>query len=155
MDSLRSTPFSSSLREAIECAGLCARSRKQSTCKRRSNQTVMRSRLSSCRTSRRCVAQAHGEMGLGLLRTQSQDGAFDEYVKDVDAVEHMASPVHFNFDDPKEAIVPAVNGTTSIIKSVIAYGYVSKYSSVLYLPRFPHPIAHADRRPGRMSSAWS
>ncbi|THU93784.1 NAD(P)-binding protein [Dendrothele bispora CBS 962.96] len=50
------------------------------------------------------------------------DGAFDEAVKGVDAIEHVASPVHFSADDPQEIIEPAVKGTTEILKSVIKYG---------------------------------
>lgn len=30
-----------------------------------------------------------------------QDGAFDEAVKGVDGIEHIASPVHLNADDPQ------------------------------------------------------
>jgi hypothetical protein len=68
-----------------------------------------------------------------------QEGAFDEAVKDVDAIEHTASPFHYNVDDPQgtlfpsthlckaltsttELIAPAVNGTVSILKSAVKYG---------------------------------
>jgi hypothetical protein len=30
-----------------------------------------------------------------------QEGAFDEAVKGVDAIEHTASPYHFDADDPE------------------------------------------------------
>src|ERR1700744_5591733 len=36
---------------------------------------------------------------LGL--NQRQEGAFDEVVRGVDAIEHTASPFHFNADDPE------------------------------------------------------
>ncbi|EFI28545.1 D-lactaldehyde dehydrogenase [Coprinopsis cinerea okayama7 len=49
----------------------------------------------------------------------TKDGAFDEAVKGVDAIEHMASPFHENVDDPKEFIEPAVNGTVGILKSAL------------------------------------
>ena len=32
-----------------------------------------------------------------------KEGAFDEVVKGVDAIEHMASPYHFNSKDPEGA----------------------------------------------------
>ena len=34
-----------------------------------------------------------------------QEGAFDEVIKGVDAIEHTSSPVTFNLDDPGGAIV--------------------------------------------------
>ncbi|KAI0776385.1 NAD-P-binding protein [Irpex lacteus] len=48
----------------------------------------------------------------------TKDGAFDEAVKDVDAVLHTASPFHYNAVEPKDIIDPAVLGTTSILDSV-------------------------------------
>lgn len=71
----------------------------------------------------------------------TKDGAFDEAVKDVDAIEHTASPFHFKADDPRgmilvtrndyfditkttylfvELIGPAVDGTLSILKSALS-----------------------------------
>lgn len=54
----------------------------------------------------------------GNFQADIQDDAFDEAVKNVDAVLHMASPFHFEADDPQELFVPAVNGTLGILKSV-------------------------------------
>ena len=51
-----------------------------------------------------------------------QEGAFDEYVKDVDAIEHTASPFHLRADDPQELITPAVQGTTGILESARKFG---------------------------------
>ncbi|KAJ8495524.1 hypothetical protein ONZ51_g1643 [Trametes cubensis] len=45
--------------------------------------------------------------------------AFREAVKDVDAVIHLASPTSISIADPKDAIEPAVRGTTSILASVL------------------------------------
>ncbi|ORY35474.1 dihydrokaempferol 4-reductase [Naematelia encephala] len=53
-----------------------------------------------------------------IVKDIGEDGAFDEAVKGVDAVAHMASPYHFNADDPEELRVPAVHGTTGILKSL-------------------------------------
>ncbi|CAA7269674.1 unnamed protein product [Cyclocybe aegerita] len=51
-----------------------------------------------------------------------KDGAFDEVVKDVDAIEHMASPVNFNPGDPQEVLKPAIQGTVSMLKSAMKNG---------------------------------
>lgn len=52
----------------------------------------------------------------------TKEGAFDEAVKGVDAIEHTASPFHFKADDPDELIVPAVKGTVSMLQSALKYG---------------------------------
>ncbi|KAJ3786733.1 D-lactaldehyde dehydrogenase [Lentinula aff. detonsa] len=49
----------------------------------------------------------------------TKEGAFDEAVKGVHAIEHTASPFHFKADDPQELIGPALNGTRSILKSAL------------------------------------
>ncbi|CAL1707943.1 unnamed protein product [Somion occarium] len=51
-----------------------------------------------------------------------KEGAFDEAVKGVDAVVHMASPYHFGAVDPAELIDPAIRGTLSILQSALKYG---------------------------------
>ncbi|KDR70010.1 hypothetical protein GALMADRAFT_900682 [Galerina marginata CBS 339.88] len=51
-----------------------------------------------------------------------KDGAFDEAVKDVDAIEHMASPLGSTSSDPNDYIVPAVRGTVGILQSALKYG---------------------------------
>ncbi|KAJ7162509.1 NAD-P-binding protein [Mycena filopes] len=52
----------------------------------------------------------------------AKDGAFDEAVRGVDAIEHTASPFHFHADDPDELIIPAIHGTVGILKSALRYG---------------------------------
>ncbi|TFK23744.1 D-lactaldehyde dehydrogenase [Coprinopsis marcescibilis] len=49
----------------------------------------------------------------------TKEGAFDEAVKGVDAIEHTASPFHENVDDPKEFFEPAVQGTVGVLKSAL------------------------------------
>ncbi|KAJ3712943.1 D-lactaldehyde dehydrogenase [Lentinula raphanica] len=56
----------------------------------------------------------------------TKDGAFDEAVKGVDAIEHTASPFHFKADDPQELIGPAVNGTRSILKSALSQSSIKR-----------------------------
>ncbi len=57
--------------------------------------------------------------------------AFDETVKnhpDLEFVLHTASPFHFHFKDGyKELVLPAVNGTVSILKSIKKYGKSVKH----------------------------
>ncbi|GJE89213.1 aldehyde reductase [Phanerochaete sordida] len=52
----------------------------------------------------------------------TKDGAFDDAVKGVDAIEHLASPFHMHADDPQELIGPAVAGTLSVLRSALAHG---------------------------------
>ncbi|KAJ7731808.1 NAD-P-binding protein [Mycena maculata] len=52
----------------------------------------------------------------------TQDGAFDEAVKGVDAIEHTASPFHMKADDPAELLDPAVKGTVGILESARKFG---------------------------------
>ncbi|KIJ56318.1 hypothetical protein M422DRAFT_23608 [Sphaerobolus stellatus SS14] len=57
-----------------------------------------------------------------IVEDVAKDGAFDEAVKDMDAVLHTASPFHYNVEDPQDLIGPAVGGTASILKSVLKNG---------------------------------
>lgn len=54
-----------------------------------------------------------------IVEDIARDGAFDEAVKGVDAVEHTASPFHLQANDPDELIKPAVNGTVGMLKSIL------------------------------------
>ncbi|KAI0082031.1 D-lactaldehyde dehydrogenase [Panus rudis PR-1116 ss-1] len=51
-----------------------------------------------------------------------KDGAFDDAVKDVDAIEHTASPYTIAIDDPADVIEPAVKGTLGVLHSVLKHG---------------------------------
>ncbi|KAJ7230087.1 hypothetical protein GGX14DRAFT_409928 [Mycena pura] len=53
----------------------------------------------------------------------TKEGAFDEAVKGVDAIEHTASPFHLNaVAEPDEFIVPAIQGTVGILESARKHG---------------------------------
>jgi len=73
------------------------------------------------------------------------ENAFDEHVKGVDAVVHIASPFHFKIEDPeKDLIRPAVIGTTSLMNSAIKYGtsikrivLTSSFASIVNPHDFP------------------
>ena len=48
------------------------------------------------------------------------DGAFDEALKDVTYIQHIASPLPNPTDDPeRDIIIPAIKGTTSILNSAL------------------------------------
>ncbi len=60
--------------------------------------------------------------------------AFDETIKkhsDLDFVLHTASPFHYHIKDPyKDMLLPAVNGTIGILKSVKKYGPNVKHVAI-------------------------
>ncbi|KAF3183608.1 hypothetical protein TWF225_000325 [Orbilia oligospora] len=49
-------------------------------------------------------------------------GAFDEAVKDVQVITHLASPVSLSFSDPDPVIRTAVEGSISVLRSAKAHG---------------------------------
>lgn len=51
-----------------------------------------------------------------------QEGAFDEAVKGVVAIEHTASPFHFKAKKPDDVIIPAVHGTRAVLQSALKFG---------------------------------
>ncbi|KAJ6616017.1 NAD-P-binding protein [Mycena sp. CBHHK59/15] len=56
----------------------------------------------------------------------TKDGAFDEAVQDVDAIEHTASPFHLQAGDPEELFDPAIKGTVGILQSALKHGHSVK-----------------------------
>ncbi|KAJ7869111.1 D-lactaldehyde dehydrogenase [Mycena olivaceomarginata] len=56
-------------------------------------------------------AQYGDRFELVVVPDITKDGAYDEAVEGVDAIEHTASPFHLDAADPDELIVPAVQGT--------------------------------------------
>ncbi|WWC94420.1 hypothetical protein V866_001262 [Kwoniella sp. B9012] len=60
-----------------------------------------------------------GKFEYVIVKDISAEGAFDEAVRGVDGVAHVASPVTFEAKDPNELIVPAVNGTVGVLNSVL------------------------------------
>ncbi|QRV98032.1 NADPH-dependent methylglyoxal reductase GRE2 protein [Ceratobasidium sp. AG-Ba] len=60
-----------------------------------------------------------------IVKDITVSGAFDDVIKNnkFDAVLHMSSPVVFNVADVmKDLLLPAINGTTEILKSIKAHG---------------------------------
>ncbi|CAE6377577.1 unnamed protein product [Rhizoctonia solani] len=61
-----------------------------------------------------------------IVEDIGKERAFDEAVKGVHGIAHTASPFHYDSEDPKEIIDPAVRGTTGILESVNKYGSMVK-----------------------------
>ncbi|KAJ6535707.1 NAD(P)-binding protein [Mycena capillaripes] len=81
----------------------------------------------------------------------TQEGAFDEAVQGVDAIEHTASPVNLTEGDPEELIVPAVQGTVGILKSALKYGksvkrvvFTSSCAAILQVEAEPRIFSELD-----------
>ncbi|KIJ37200.1 hypothetical protein M422DRAFT_260364 [Sphaerobolus stellatus SS14] len=91
-----------------------------------------------------------------IVEDMGKDGAFDEAVKDVDAVIHTASPFYYNVKDPQELIGPSVNGTKSIMTSILKHG--TKVKRVVLTSAFAAmaPILKPGTVPTRYDeSCWS
>ena len=88
-------------------------------------------------------------MTLPSFDTFLQEGAFDEAVKGVDAIEHMASPFHTNVKEPdgigtimavgvrltafliSDFLLPAVQGTVGMLKSALKTGSASRTQPIV------------------------
>ncbi|KAI0689152.1 NAD(P)-binding protein [Cerioporus squamosus] len=57
-----------------------------------------------------------------LVKDIAVEHAFDDAVKGVAGVIHIASPMTLEIEDPQELLRPAVGGTLSLLKSALAYG---------------------------------
>ncbi|KAF9517335.1 hypothetical protein BS47DRAFT_1359630 [Hydnum rufescens UP504] len=57
-----------------------------------------------------------------LVPVIEKDGAYDDAVKDVDAIIHAASPVIFHPEDPQDVLRPAIRGVQGILESTHKYG---------------------------------
>jgi len=80
-----------------------------------------------------------------------KDGAFDESVKDVDAILHLASPFTDKVDDPKDFIEPAIHGTVGVLDSALKFGnkvqrviITSSCVSIAWPPTAPTPFSETD-----------
>ncbi|KAI0342095.1 NAD-P-binding protein [Trametopsis cervina] len=62
------------------------------------------------------------KLELVVVKDITKEGAFDEAVKGIDAIEHLASPFIMTDGEPSELITPAVAGTGSILQSALTHG---------------------------------
>jgi len=58
-----------------------------------------------------------------IVEDIAKEGAFDEAVVGVDAVEHTASPVTLTSNTPDDIIGPALSGTKGILESIKKHGH--------------------------------
>ncbi|KIO19603.1 hypothetical protein M407DRAFT_30755 [Tulasnella calospora MUT 4182] len=87
-----------------------------------------------------------------IVEDITKDGAFDEAVKGVEGIVHVASPNYFPDGEPDEIIIPAVRGTVGILESTKAHGstvkrvVVTSSTSALVHPlnRVPRTVTEAD-----------
>ncbi|KAK2467480.1 hypothetical protein APHAL10511_000335 [Amanita phalloides] len=62
--------------------------------------------------------QSYGDrFELAIVGDFLKEGAFDEAVKGVDAIQHLAAPVIMNSKNPKDVIDPAIKGTLGVLHS--------------------------------------
>lgn len=62
--------------------------------------------------------EGRGRVEFVVVPDMQQDGAYDDAVRDVDVVFHVASPFHFKLDDnEKEMLIPARKGALSVLES--------------------------------------
>jgi len=83
-----------------------------------------------------------GKVKYSLIPDIEKEGAFDEVIKTVQGVIHVASPVKWDITDPQELISPAVNGLLNILKSIQKHGpqvkrFVLTSTTVTISPLFP------------------
>ncbi|KAK7193181.1 hypothetical protein DPSP01_010022 [Paraphaeosphaeria sporulosa] len=77
-------------------------------------------------------------------------GAFDEAVKGITAIAHLASPVSFNFTDPDPIIKAALSGTTTILNSALKAGpqlksFIFLSSIVAIMSGNPAPYTYTEK----------
>ncbi|OJT09208.1 hypothetical protein TRAPUB_14345 [Trametes pubescens] len=70
---------------------------------------------------RTLFASAGDKFEVVIVDDITKEGAFDAHVGDVDAIAHTASPFHLNGVEPDELIVPALQGTLSVLRSARAH----------------------------------
>ncbi|OSD07835.1 NAD(P)-binding protein [Trametes coccinea BRFM310] len=71
---------------------------------------------------RRLFAKFGENFEVVIVEDITKDGAFDDAVRGVDAIEHIASPSHMRATDPDDVITPAVRGTIGILASAQKHG---------------------------------
>ncbi|TFK38827.1 D-lactaldehyde dehydrogenase [Crucibulum laeve] len=57
-----------------------------------------------------------------IVEDITKEGAFDEAVKGVDAIQHIATPTELPTDEPEGYSKPAIDGTIGLLKSAVSAG---------------------------------
>ncbi|ODN78724.1 hypothetical protein L202_04291 [Cryptococcus amylolentus CBS 6039] len=94
-----------------------------------------------------------GEFTYVIVKDINQDGAFDEAVKGVNAVAHLASPFYVSdVKDPQELIGPAVKGTTGVLESIQKYNpdvkrvvITSSVASIMCVDSVKSPYTYTEK----------
>ncbi|TYJ53106.1 hypothetical protein B9479_006287 [Cryptococcus floricola] len=94
-----------------------------------------------------------GEFTYVIVKDINQDGAFDEAVKGVNAVAHLASPFYVSdIKDPQELIGPAVKGTTGVLESIQKYNpdvkrvvITSSVASIMCVDSVKSPYTYTEK----------
>ncbi|KAF8873077.1 D-lactaldehyde dehydrogenase [Infundibulicybe gibba] len=86
-----------------------------------------------------------------IVEDITKDGAFNEAVKGVDAIHHVASPVVRETDDPQKILQPAIRGTVGILESALKFGpsvkrviLTSSVAAISQLSRGPATYSEKD-----------
>ncbi|KAJ3526557.1 hypothetical protein NMY22_g10117 [Coprinellus aureogranulatus] len=92
-----------------------------------------------------------GKLELVVVPDITVEGAFDEAVKGVEGIEHMASPFIMGLEDPEDYIRPAIDGTLGILNSALKHStslkrvvITSSCGSVFTIQDTPRTFSEAD-----------
>ncbi|WVQ81866.1 hypothetical protein IAT38_003993 [Cryptococcus sp. DSM 104549] len=96
---------------------------------------------------------SEGEFEYVIVDDITKDGVFDEAVKGVDAVAHLASPFYVaGVKDPQELIGPAVKGTTGVLTSIQKVNpkvkrvvITSSVASIMCPASRPPPVVYTEK----------
>eukprot|EP01117_Protostelium_nocturnum_P015540 TRINITY_DN6043_c0_g1_i1.p1 TRINITY_DN6043_c0_g1~~TRINITY_DN6043_c0_g1_i1.p1 ORF type:complete len:336 (+),score=110.06 TRINITY_DN6043_c0_g1_i1:48-1055(+) len=93
----------------------------------------------------------HGDkLELVQLKDMEVESAFDQVVKGVEGIIHVASPCNFDCKNPKEMIDPAVNGTIAVLKAAKKSGdrvkriVITSFAAVVEPKEGPHEFPEKD-----------
>ncbi|GAA5899269.1 hypothetical protein JCM6882_009301 [Rhodosporidiobolus microsporus] len=96
------------------------------------------------------------QLSFALVPDLAADGAFDEAIKGVDAVAHIASPFTFQFEDnERDLLIPALKGTTSVLAAAAATPSVKNVVITSSLAAAQDPAKGLDPDFIRTSEVWS
>ncbi|KAG2007029.1 D-lactaldehyde dehydrogenase [Coprinopsis cinerea AmutBmut pab1-1] len=69
------------------------------------------------------IFKSYGEkLEVVVVPDFTKEGAFDELIKGMDAIQHIASPGPANTDDLYEIVNPAVDGTLNLLNTALKHG---------------------------------
>ncbi|GAA5824093.1 hypothetical protein JCM11251_001519 [Rhodosporidiobolus azoricus] len=96
------------------------------------------------------------QLSFSLVPDLAAAGAFDEAIKNVDAVAHIASPFTFQFqDNERDMLIPAIKGTTSVLAAAAATPSVKNVVITSSLAAAQDPAKALDPGFIRTNEVWS